>query len=134
MMGTSVMKELRRSSPIILQKSVLTSCKAEFASFFLFFFLFSIWVFFQEYSRFRGQQGKEEAISLYPFYHLHSLHRHLDGSLLPRAHLSVSSLRPDLAGNDLITVFFYNTERRADKMIVGLSSKDIISLSSQDQK
>ena len=39
---------------------------------------FSTWVFFHEYLRFTGQQGKGEAISIYPFYHSHSLHRHLD--------------------------------------------------------
>ena len=46
---------------------------------------FSTWLFFHEYSRFTGQQvkrgdgGKEGwSISLYPFYHFHPLHRHLD--------------------------------------------------------
>ena len=39
---------------------------------------FSICVFSHENSRFTGQQGKREAISLYPFYHFHSPHRHLD--------------------------------------------------------
>ena len=39
---------------------------------------FSIWVFFHEHSRFTGNQGKEEGISLTPFYHFHPLHRHLD--------------------------------------------------------
>ena len=39
---------------------------------------FSTWVFFLEYSRFTGQQGKGEAISLTPFYHFHPLQRHLD--------------------------------------------------------
>ena len=39
---------------------------------------FSIWVFFHKHSRFPGQQGKEEAISLIPLYHFHPLHRHLD--------------------------------------------------------
>ena len=73
------MKELRHSSPIILQKSVLTSCqvvKQNLPLFFLFFV--SIRVFFHEYSRFMGQSGKREAISLHPFYHSHSLHRDLD--------------------------------------------------------
>ena len=42
------------------------------------FIIFFVSVFFFEYSRFTGQQGKGEAISLYPFYHFHSLHRHLD--------------------------------------------------------
>ena len=48
------MKELRRSSLIILRKFFLKSCKVEFA-----FFVF-IWVFFHEYS------------------HFHSFHGHLD--------------------------------------------------------
>ena len=38
----------------------------------------SIWIFFHEYLRFIGQQGKGEAISLAPLYYFHSLHRHLD--------------------------------------------------------
>ena len=42
---------------------------------YLFFFL--VWVFFHEHSRFTGQQGKGEDISLTPLYHFHSLHRHL---------------------------------------------------------
>ena len=42
------------------------------------FFFFSIWVFFQEHSRFTGQQGKGEGIYLTPLYHFHPLHRHLD--------------------------------------------------------
>ena len=36
---------------------------------------FSIWVFFHEHSRFTGQQGKGEAVSLTPLYYLHPLHR-----------------------------------------------------------
>ena len=64
-------KALRRSSPTILRKSVLTCCKAEFA-------FFSIWVFFHEYLQFSGQQRKGEAISLYPFCHYHLLHKYLD--------------------------------------------------------
>ena len=39
---------------------------------------FSIWVFFHEYSRITGLQGKGEGISLTPHYHFHPLHRHLD--------------------------------------------------------
>ena len=41
-------------------------------------FFFSIWVFFHEHSRFTGQQGKGEAISLTPLCHFHPYHRHLD--------------------------------------------------------
>ena len=78
------MKELRHFSPIILQNSVLTCRKAEIA-FFLFVCFFSIWIFFHKYSRVTGQQGKGEAISLYPFYHFHPFHWTLAGLLLQRA-------------------------------------------------
>ena len=44
----------------------------------VFFFFFSIWVFFHGHSRFTGQQGKGEATSLTPLYHFDPLHRHLD--------------------------------------------------------
>ena len=37
-----------------------------------------ILVFFQEHSRFPGQQGGEEGISLIPLYHFHTFHRHLN--------------------------------------------------------
>ena len=59
------MKKLRRSSRIILRKSTLTCCKAELA-----FFVSSFYqVFFSRISRFTGQQGKGEAISLTPLYY-----------------------------------------------------------------
>ena len=58
---------------------VLTTCKALFALFLIFFFYL---VFFHEYPRFTGQQVKGETISLYPFYHLHPLYRHLDISCI----------------------------------------------------
>ena len=44
---------------------------------FLFVYFFSIWVFFQEHSRFTGQQGKGKAVSLGPLDHFHQLHIHL---------------------------------------------------------
>ena len=45
----------------------------------VFFFFFSIWVFFDGHSRITGLQGKGEGISLIPHYHFHPLHsRHLD--------------------------------------------------------
>ena len=44
----------------------------------LLFFFFSIWVFFQEHSRFTRQQGTGEGIYLTPLYHFLPLHRHLD--------------------------------------------------------
>ena len=40
-------------------------------------FFFPIWVFFNEYSRLVRQQGKGKDLSLCPFYHFPSLHRHL---------------------------------------------------------
>ena len=67
------MKELQHSL-IILQKFFLTCCKVEFA----FYFCLSIWVFFHEYLNLQGSRCKgKEAISLYPFYHFHSLHGYL---------------------------------------------------------
>ena len=42
------------------------------------FFFFSIWVFFYEYSRITGLQGKGEGISLTPHYHFHPLHRRVN--------------------------------------------------------
>ena len=41
-------------------------------------FFFSIWVFFHEYLRFTGQQGKGEGIYLIPLYHFHPLQKPLD--------------------------------------------------------
>ena len=38
---------------------------------------FSIWVFFHQHSWITGLQGKREGISLTPYYHFHSLYRHL---------------------------------------------------------
>ena len=35
-------------------------------------------MFCHEHSRFTGQQGKVETISLTPLHHFHPLHRHLD--------------------------------------------------------
>ena len=45
---------------------------------FAIYVIFSIWVFFHEYSRIAGQQEKGEAISLISICHFHLLHRHLD--------------------------------------------------------
>ena len=42
------------------------------------YIFFPIWVLFNEHSRFTGQQGKGEAISLIPLDHFYPLHRHLD--------------------------------------------------------
>ena len=40
--------------------------------------LFSIWISFHELSRFTGQQGKAEVISLTPLCHFQPLHRYMD--------------------------------------------------------
>ena len=68
------MKDLRQSSSTYTDSLFLHVVKHHL----LFLFFFSIWHFFHDYSRFTGQQVKEEAISLYPFYHFHPFHRHLD--------------------------------------------------------
>ena len=72
--GTSVMKDWRRSSSTYTESLFLHAVKHNL---FVFCF-FSIWLFFQEYSRFTRQQVKGKAISLYPFYHFQPLCRHLD--------------------------------------------------------
>ena len=91
MIRTSVMKELRRSSLIILQKSVLTCGKAELAfsgSFFYQGFFFRI-------SSFTGQQGKGEAITLTLLYHFHALYRRLNTSQV----IAAESLPLRIAGS-----------------------------------
>ena len=49
---------------------------------------FFIWVFFHKHSRFIGQQGKGEAISLTPLYHFHQLNKYLDISQAITAEIS----------------------------------------------
>ena len=59
-------------------------------------FVFSIWVFFHEHSRFLGQQGKGKGLCLTPLYHFHLLHRHSDISRVVTAessHLRIASSR-----------------------------------------
>ena len=68
--GTSVMKDSRRSSSLYTESLFLLVLKHNS--------LFYIWLFIHEYSRFTRQQVKKEAISIHPFYHSHPLHRHLD--------------------------------------------------------
>ena len=58
-----------------------------FNFFFFFFFFFASLVFSHEHSRFKGQQGKGDAISLTPLYHFYPLHRHLDINHAITAHL-----------------------------------------------
>ena len=72
---TSVMRDCRRSSPTYTESLFLHVVKHNLL---FFFFCFSIWLFFHEYSQFTGQQMKREAISLYSFYHFHPLNRHLN--------------------------------------------------------
>ena len=87
MIGSSVMKKRRRSSPIILRKSVLTCCKAEFA-------FFSIWVLLHEYSRFTGQQGGYLFISFLPLPFVFKKPRH-QPSYCCRKLSSAHSWQPD---------------------------------------
>ena len=91
MIRASVMKELKRSSFIILRKSVLTCRKAELA--------FSVSFFYQDLfsriSSFTGQQGKGEAISLTRLYHFHALYRRLDTSQV----IAAESLPLGIAGS-----------------------------------
>ena len=68
------MKDSRRSSSTYTESLLLHVVKHNL----LFLFLFSIWLFLHEYSRFTGQQVNGEAISLYPFYQFHLLNRNLD--------------------------------------------------------
>ena len=53
-----------------------------------FFFFFSIWIFIHDHSRTTGLQGKGESISWNPHYHFHTLHKHLDISLVITAESS----------------------------------------------
>ena len=65
----------------------------------------TIWVFFQEHSRFTGQQGKGEAFCLTPLYHFHPIHRHLDINqeiAAERSPLHIASSRTR-SGNVLIS-------------------------------
>ena len=102
MIGTYIMKQLRRSSPIVLQKSVLTSCKAEFA-FFLSEFSFTN-IHNSQNSRGRGR------LSLYIFFTTFTRFTNtqtLAGSLLQKPFLFTSSPKPDLAGKDMVSVLFF---------------------------
>ena len=74
--GTSVMKDSRRSSSTYTESLFLHVVKHNL----LFLFLCSVWLFFHEYSRFIEQQVKVEATSLQLLYHFHPLYRHLDYS------------------------------------------------------
>ena len=73
--GTSLMKELRRSSPIILRKSVLTCRKAEITFFGFFFFCLGFLSQIFTIHRAAGEGGSYLFIFFLP---LHPLHRHLD--------------------------------------------------------
>ena len=97
--------ELRRSSSIILQNSALTSCKAEFAFCFLgFFFYLDFLSQIFTIHRIAREGGSYLFIFFQP---LPLASPTLAGSLLRRAHLSVSSRSGGLAGwrPDLCFVF-----------------------------
>ena len=72
---------LRKHSSLTIRKAftrLYLDCSYVIYDKIIFFFFFSIWVFFHEHSRFTGQQGKGEGIYLTPLYHFHPLHRRLD--------------------------------------------------------
>ena len=83
--GTSVMKDSRRSSLTYIKSLFLHVVKHNL----LFCCFFSTRHSFHGYSRFTVQQVKGETISSYPFYHSHSLHRHLDISWVIAAEISL---------------------------------------------
>ena len=56
-----------------------------------------IWIFFHEHAQFTGQQGKGEAFSLTPCYHIHPFYRYLDISQV----ITVKSSPLHIAGNNL---------------------------------
>ena len=79
MIGTSVMKELRRPLSIILQKSFLTWYNAEFA-FFKFFFLSGF--FFTNIQDWQGSWGRRRLCLCILSVKSHLLYRHLNISRL----------------------------------------------------
>ena len=67
------------------------------------FINFSIWVFYHEHSRFTGQQGKEEAITLTPLYHFHLIHLEISREITAESSpLHLASSR-NQAGKPLIS-------------------------------
>ena len=65
--------------------------------------MFLIWIFFNEYTQFTGQQAKGEAISLTPPYHFRQLHEHLEVSRAIAAkssplHIASSWIRTETFG------------------------------------
>ena len=60
---------------IFSPKTFISCC---LSIFFFSFFCFFIWNSFHEHSRFTGQQGKGDAISLTPLCNFYLLHRNLD--------------------------------------------------------
>ena len=76
--------------------------------------LFSILVFFHRYSRFTGQQGKGETISLTPVYQFYPFHRHLEISQAITAessplHIAASFLMKSF-GSENICAFDFKKE------------------------
>ena len=79
---TSFMKELRLSSPIILRKSFLACCKAEFVFFFVFFFYL---LFFSRIFTIQKIAGRREDYHFMSFLPL-PLVSQLDISCVIRSH------------------------------------------------
>ena len=74
-------------------------------------FFFVIWIFFQKHSRFTGQQGKGDGISLTPLYHFHPLHRHLEISQGITVESSLHHIISNIWKSDkIIWCFFYWNE------------------------
>ena len=111
MIVTSVIKKLRRSSPIKQKSLFLHVVKLTF--------FFSILVFFHEYLSFTGQQRKWEAIYLHHFYHFHCFTetQTLFGLLLVGAHL-----RAQLAAGLEPATFSFLTQVTNQKVTLSLES------------
>ena len=58
--------------------SAFAECRRELERLYIYIYIYiAIWILFQEHSRFTGQKGKGEALSLTPLYNFHPLHSHL---------------------------------------------------------
>ena len=85
--GTFVIKDSRRSSSTYTESLFLHVVRHNliFVLFFCFFYL----AFLSRIFTIHRTAGEWEAISLYPFYHLHQLYRHLDISRVMTAESSL---------------------------------------------
>ena len=73
----------RTKMPILFRTTAFITDKANACNEYIYIYIYiyvyiSIQIFFHEPSRFKGQQEKEEGISLTPLYHFYPLQRHLD--------------------------------------------------------